>query len=145
MATSAFQRLPGFRDFPPEELALRAHIQDAWRRVSRRYGFMEYDGPPLESLDLYVEKSGAEIVGQLYNFTDKGDREVTPFTTMEGLFARATGQAPFRLPARWLQAQERINLETRFNFASSNDITGGNSGLEPWLAADAPWRRKLGA
>ena len=72
-----FQRLPGFRDFPPEDLAVRAHVFDAWRRVSRRYGFMEYDGPPLEPLELYVEKSGQEIVGQLYSFRDKGDRDVS--------------------------------------------------------------------
>jgi histidyl-tRNA synthetase len=65
MATSGFARLPGFRDFPPEDLALRSHIMQAWRRVSRRYGFLEYDGPPLEALDLYVEKSGGEIGDQL--------------------------------------------------------------------------------
>ena len=76
MATSEFARLPGFRDFPPEEFALRRHVQESWRRVARRYGFLEYDGPPLESLDLYVEKSGEEIVGQLYTFTDKGGRAV---------------------------------------------------------------------
>ncbi|MCC7258486.1 MAG: S46 family peptidase [Gammaproteobacteria bacterium] len=58
----------------------------------------------------------------------EGEREITPFTTMEGLYARATGQAPFRLPPRWVQAQQRINLETRFNFAADTDITGGNSG-----------------
>jgi hypothetical protein len=56
------------------------------------------------------------------------DREVAPFTTMEGLYARATGEPPFRLPPRWIGAQERINLDTRFNFATTNDITGGNSG-----------------
>ena len=76
MATSEFARLPGFRDFPPEDFALRAHIQGTWRSVAGRYGFQEYDGPPLESLDLYVEKSGEEIVGQLYNFVDKGERAV---------------------------------------------------------------------
>ena len=80
MATSAFKRLPGFRDFPPEDLALRSHIVETWRRVSKRYGLLEYDGPPLESLDLYVEKSGGEIVGQLYSFTDKGDREAVSYT-----------------------------------------------------------------
>jgi len=58
----------------------------------------------------------------------EGDREVLPFTTTEGLFARATGQPPFRLPARWVQAQDRINLDTRFNFSTTNDIIGGNSG-----------------
>ena len=63
--------LPGFRDFYPDEFAHRAHITRAWREVARRYAFVEYDGPPLESLDLYTRKSGEEIVGQLYNFEDK--------------------------------------------------------------------------
>ena len=67
--------LPGFRDFYPADLALRAHIFHTWRAVATRYGFEEYDGPPLEPLDLYTAKSGDEIVGQLYNFRDKGDRE----------------------------------------------------------------------
>src|ERR671933_729373 len=68
--------LPGFRDFYPEQLAERAHIIRAWREVARRYAFVEYDGPPLEPLELYTRKSGEEIVGQLYNFVDKGGREV---------------------------------------------------------------------
>jgi hypothetical protein len=58
----------------------------------------------------------------------EGDREVEPFTTVEGLYARATGEPPFRLPARWVGAQDRVNLDTRFNFSTTNDITGGNSG-----------------
>jgi hypothetical protein len=58
----------------------------------------------------------------------EADREVEPFTTLETIYARATGQPPFVLPPRWLQAQERINLDTRFDFATSNDIVGGNSG-----------------
>lgn len=58
----------------------------------------------------------------------EADREITPFTNFEGLYARATGQPPFRLPPRWIEAQDRINLETRFNFSSNNDIVGGNSG-----------------
>src|SRR2546426_2745605 len=68
--------LPGFRDFYPEELALRNHIFAVWRSVARRYGFEEYDGPPLEPLDLYTQKSGEEIVEQLYAFEDKGGRKV---------------------------------------------------------------------
>ena len=56
--SKTFKRLPGFRDFPPEDLAVRTHVFEAWRRVSRRYGFLEYDGRPLEPLELYDEKSG---------------------------------------------------------------------------------------
>ncbi|MDA0858786.1 MAG: histidine--tRNA ligase, partial [Verrucomicrobia bacterium] len=64
------QPLPGFRDFfPPEHAALRAIFQ-AWREASRCSGFTEYEGPELESLELYTEKSGEEIVGQLYHFQD---------------------------------------------------------------------------
>ena len=88
MASSAFSRLPGFRDFTPEDLALRSLIFGAWRQTSRRYGFLEYDGPPLEPLDLYVEKSGQEIVGQLYNFVDKGERNVTLRPEMTPSLAR---------------------------------------------------------
>jgi len=69
--------LPGFRDFYPEQLAERSYIFETWRQVVRRYAFLEYDGPPLEPLDLYTAKSGDEIVGQLYNFEDKGGRQVT--------------------------------------------------------------------
>ena len=61
--------LPGFRDFYPDELARRTHIFRAWRAVARRYAFVEYDGPPLEPLELYTKKSGDEIVGQLYNLS----------------------------------------------------------------------------
>ncbi|MBM4196998.1 MAG: S46 family peptidase [Gammaproteobacteria bacterium] len=58
----------------------------------------------------------------------EGDREVTPFTDLGGLFGRATGQAPFALPARWLDLQAKLDPATRLNFTTDNDITGGNSG-----------------
>jgi len=50
--------LPGFRDSYPEEFANRAFLLGTWRDVARRFGFVEYDGPPLESLELYTKKSG---------------------------------------------------------------------------------------
>src|SRR5437016_14641782 len=71
------QPLPGFRDFLPKDCAARNYIVKRWREVARRYGFVEWDGPVLEPTDLYRKKSGAEIVGQLFNFTDKGEREVS--------------------------------------------------------------------
>lgn len=58
----------------------------------------------------------------------EGEREIAPFTTLDGLFARTTGRPPFRLPSRWLEARDRVNLDTRLNFVTDNDITGGNSG-----------------
>ena len=66
----------GTRDFYPEQMALRNWLADAWRRVSVRNGFVEFDGPVLEYLDLYRAKSGDEIVSQLFNFTDRGGRDL---------------------------------------------------------------------
>jgi histidyl-tRNA synthetase len=86
-----FVSLPGFRDFYPEDMAVRSHIVGVWREVARRYGFQEYDGPPLEPTDLYIEKSGPEIVQQLYNFLDKGDREVALRPEITPTLARMVG------------------------------------------------------
>ena len=54
------QGLPGFRDFYPDELATRSYLMGVWREVARRHGFEEYDGPPLEALELYTRKSGSD-------------------------------------------------------------------------------------
>ncbi|MDQ6663041.1 MAG: S46 family peptidase [Acidobacteriota bacterium] len=53
---------------------------------------------------------------------------VKPFTMFEGAFDRATGQDPYKLPDRWLKAKDKLNLATPFDFVSTNDIIGGNSG-----------------
>ena len=74
----------GTRDFYPEQMRLRNWIADAWRRVSLRNGFEEYDSPIFEYLDLFTIKSGDEIASQLFSFTDRGGRklairpEITP-------------------------------------------------------------------
>ena len=74
----------GTRDFYPDQMRLRNWIVDAWRRVSLRNGFEEYDSPIFEYLDLFTVKSGDEIAEQLFNFTDRGGRrlairaEITP-------------------------------------------------------------------
>ncbi len=78
------QSVKGTRDFYPEQMRLRNWIVDAWRRVSVRNGFEEYDSPIFEYLDLFTAKSGEEIAEQLFHFTDRGDRnlairpEITP-------------------------------------------------------------------
>jgi histidyl-tRNA synthetase len=105
--------LPGFRDFYPAELAERAHIMRVWREVARRYGFVEYDGPPLEPLDLYTRKSGDEIVGQLYNFVDKGERAVALRPEMTPTFARmvAARANALRKPVRWFSTPQLFRYE----------------------------------
>ncbi|HSG50297.1 MAG TPA: ATP phosphoribosyltransferase regulatory subunit, partial [Longimicrobiales bacterium] len=140
MSSNEFARLPGFRDFPPEDLAIRAHVFDAWRRVSRRYGFQEYDGPPLESLDLYVEKSGEEIVSQLYNFTDKGDRQVSLRPEMTPSLARILAERSRALPKpiRWYSIPQLFRYERqqrgrlREHFQWNVDVVG-----EEGVGADA--------
>jgi len=65
--------------------------------------------------------------GSVKGWEEKGEM-VTPFTTVGGIFPRVTGDDPFRLPASWLEAKPRLDPDTRFNFVSTTDITGGNSG-----------------
>src|SRR5919107_912306 len=137
MSTGA---LPGFRDFYPAEFAERSHIFAAWRDVARRFAFAEYDGPPLEPLDLYTAKSGAEIVGQLYNFEDKGGRQVamrpemTP-TLARMVAARANG---LKKPIRWFAIPQLFRYERqqrgrlREHFQLNCDLIG-----EPGPQADA--------
>jgi histidyl-tRNA synthetase len=105
--------LAGFRDFYPADLALRAHIFQTWRAVATRYGFEEYDGPPLEPLDLYTAKSGDEIVGQLYTFTDKGDRDVALRPEMTPTLARmvAARSGELRKPIRWFSIPQLFRYE----------------------------------
>jgi histidyl-tRNA synthetase len=132
--------LPGFRDFYPAELAVRAHIMRAWRDVARRYGFEEYDGPPLEQLELYVEKSGEEIVRQLYNFEDKGGRAVALRPEMTPTLARMVGAraGSLRRPIRWFSMPQLFRYERtqrgrlREHYQWNVDILG-----EDDIAADA--------
>ena len=109
----SFASLPGFRDFYPAEFSIRAHITNAWRVVARRYGFEEYDGPPLEPLELYTEKSGEEIVRQLYNFEDKGGRGVALRPEMTPTFARMVGAraAGLKKPIRWFSIPQLFRYE----------------------------------
>jgi histidyl-tRNA synthetase len=129
--------LPGFRDFYPDDLALRSYIFRTWRAVATRYGFEEYDGPPLEPLELYTAKSGQEIVGQLYSFTDKGGREVslrpemTP-TLARMVAARANG---LRKPIRWFSIPQLFRYERqqrgrlREHFQLNCDLIGESGPL----------------
>ena len=135
------ERLPGFRDFYPEPLPsreaawsadARQYIFDQWRTMARRYGFREYDGPPLETLELFTTKSGEEIVGQLYNFTDKGGREVSLRPEMTPTLARmvAASERSYKKPLKWFalpqlfryERQQKGRLREHFQFNA--DILG---------------------
>ncbi len=142
------ERLPGFRDFYPEPLPhadvwsadARQYIFGRWRETARRYGFREYDGPPLEPLELYTLKSGEEIVAQLYNFTDKGERAVALRPEMTPTLARmvAAHERNYKKPIKWFtlpqlfryERQQKGRLREHFQFNA--DIIG-----EKDLGADA--------
>jgi histidyl-tRNA synthetase len=134
------ERLPGFRDFYPEPLPhldvwsadARQFIFDTWRTIAHRYNFREYDGPPLEPLELFTTKSGEEIVGQLYNFVDKGDRAVSLRPEMTPTLARmvAAHERNYKKPIKWFalpqlfryERQQKGRLREHFQFNA--DIIG---------------------
>ena len=107
------QALPGFRDFRPHECAVRNYIFARWREVARRYSFAEWDGPLLEPTELYKKKSGAEIVDQLFNFTDKGEREVALRPELTPTLARvvAAHEREFKKPLKWFSIGQFFRYE----------------------------------
>ena len=133
------QPLPGFRDFLPVDCAKRNYIFAKWREVARRYGFVEWDGPVLEPTDLYRKKSGAEIVDQLFNFTDKGEREVAMRPELTPSLARvvAAHERQFKKPLKWFSIGQFFRYEKqqrgrlREHFQLNCDMMG-----ESALAAD---------
>jgi histidyl-tRNA synthetase len=101
----SFQTLTGFRDFLPADCSQRNYIFTRWREVASRHGFVEYEGPTLESTDLYRKKSGQEITEQLFCFTTKGGEEVAmrPETTPTLARIAAAKQREYPKPMKWFQ------------------------------------------
>jgi histidyl-tRNA synthetase len=132
---AGFRTVKGFRDFFPEECAMRNYIFDTWRGVARRYGFMEYEGPVVESTDLFRKKSGDEITGQLFCFQDKAEREVSLRPEVTPSLARmATArQRDFKKPIKWFQIGSCFRYEepqegrTREFIQFNADVLGDNS------------------
>lgn len=133
-------KLPGFREFDPRALALRNHMFARWREVAARWGFSEYDGPPLEPVALYAQKSGPEIVSQLYAFRDQGSRHVALRPEMTPTLARMLGTRSRAMakPVRWFSIPQLFRYERsqrgrlREHFQLNVDIVG-----EEAAAADA--------
>ena len=130
----------GTRDFYPQQMSVRNWILDAWRAVSLRHGFLEYDGPIFEYLQLYTQKSGQEIASQLFNFEDRGGRqlalrpELTP--TLARMIAAKAQSLPrplkwFSLP-RLCRAERPQRGRLREFFQWNIDVIGSDD-----LLADA--------
>jgi hypothetical protein len=125
------------RDIDPYSRSLRkryeteveAPIEAASERIARVrfevYGTSTY---PDATFTLRV------TFGAVQGWIEKGE-PVYPFTVTRRLYERATGEEPFAIPPQWVGALERVGPDTRFNFVSTLDITGGNSGI-PIIDAD---------
>jgi histidyl-tRNA synthetase len=137
---STFQSLPGFREFYPEDCAARNGLFQVWRAAARRQGFVEYDAPVLEPLELFTEKSGEEIRTQLFEFEDKGGRKVALRPEMTPSLARlvAARAGSLRKPVKWFSIGECFRYEKpqkgrlRSFYQYNADILG-----EPGPGADA--------
>jgi len=130
----------GTRDFYPAEMAVRNWIEDGWRQASLRSGFVEYDGPIFEHLQLFTEKSGEAIAGELFSLTDRGGRDLAIRPEMTPTLARMVNQRINALarPIKWFSLARCCRAERpqrgrlREFFQWNIDIIGADS-----LLADA--------
>ncbi len=98
------QPYKGARDFYPADKRLQKYMFDIMRKVSESFGYEEYDAPIIESLDLYLAKTGEEIVNeQTYTFTDRGGRQVVIRPEMTPTVSRmvAAKRQELAYPLRW--------------------------------------------
>ncbi|MDS0293930.1 histidine--tRNA ligase [Halogeometricum luteum] len=102
-----YDRLKGFRDFYPEEMSARREAFDAVEDAAARYGFREIGTPTLERTQMYVDKSGEEIVEELYAFEDKGGREVSLTPELTPTVARmvVAKQQALSKPIKWVSTR----------------------------------------
>ncbi len=113
--TNTPQLLKGFRDFYPPEMAFRSWLYRQFKLVGESFGFQEYEGPIVETLDLYAAKSGEELVKkQAFILTDKSGKilalrpEMTP--TLARMVAQKAGSLVF--PVKWFSFGPRFRYET---------------------------------
>ncbi|ELZ79318.1 histidyl-tRNA ligase [Haloferax gibbonsii ATCC 33959] len=102
-----YDRLKGFRDFYPGEMSARREVVDTVETAAARYGFREIGTPHLERTQMYVDKSGEEIVEELYAFEDKGGREVTLTPELTPTVARmvVAKQQALSKPIKWVSTR----------------------------------------
>jgi histidyl-tRNA synthetase len=102
-----YDRLKGFSDFYPDEMAANRQVIDAIEGVARRYGFREIATPALERTQMYVDKSGEEIVEELYAFEDRGGRDVALTPELTPTVARMVVEKSQELskPIKWFSTR----------------------------------------
>ncbi|WP_435196438.1 histidine--tRNA ligase [Natronomonas sp. EA1] len=102
-----YDKLKGFRDFYPGEMGARRQVFDTVEAAAGRYGFREIGTPTLERTQMYVDKSGEEIVEELYAFEDKGGREVSLTPELTPTVARmvVAKQQALSKPIKWVSTR----------------------------------------
>ena len=103
----------GMRDFYPDQMRTRNWLFSRWSESALRYGFEEYTSSVVEQEELFVLKSGEEIVGQLFNFTDKGGRRLALRPEMTPTFARmiAAKGGALAKPLKWFSIAQCFRYE----------------------------------
>jgi histidyl-tRNA synthetase len=102
-----YDRIKGFRDFYPEEMGARRQVIDTVEAAAHRYGFREVGTPALEPAAMYADKSGEEILEELYAFEDRGGRQVALTPELTPTVARmfvARGQELAK-PVKWVSTR----------------------------------------
>ena len=102
-----YDSVKGFRDFYPEEMGARRWAKDTIEETARRYGFREIGTPAVEPTRMYTDKSGEEIVEELYSFEDKGGREVALTPELTPTVARmvVAKQQELAKPIKWVSTR----------------------------------------
>lgn len=135
MVKSRIQAVKGTRDFYPEEMAIRNWLYHNIRQVCESFGFQEWEGPLIEYFDLYVAKSGEELVKENFVFPDRGGDLITLRPELTPTLARmiAQRQKALNFPLRWWSFGPFWRYErpqkgrTREFFQWNIDIIGADS------------------
>ena len=102
-----YERVKGYRDFYPEEMGSRRAVFDTIEETARQYGFREIGTPALEDAQLYIDKSGEEIVDELYSFEDRGGRHMAMTPELTPTVARmvVAKQQALAKPIKWFSTR----------------------------------------
>jgi histidyl-tRNA synthetase len=128
----------GCRDLFPEDKKLQQTLFDAMRKSSELFAFEPYDGPMLETVELYLAKSGQELINdQIYSFKDRGDRTVAIRPEMTPTLARMVAQVVKEVPKpiRWYSIPNLMRYERpqrgrlREHWQWNVDIFGSTPGM----------------
>ncbi len=130
------ERLRGFRDFYPEEQEIRSEIFRKMKESCAQFGFREIDGPSVESVELFANKSGMEIMNQMFSFKDKGGRDIALIPEFTPTLSRmVAARKDLVKPLKWFSIEKFWRYEEpqsgrqREFYQLNADIVGSDSYL----------------